>query len=64
MTQVGVKPLDIARLLNMPMQKRDCFVFQVQVKETSLRISLLAAYNLTKLNVNYIGGALGFSDMH
>ena len=47
MTQVGVKPLDVARLLSMFMQKQDVSFFRYRLK--------LAAYNLT--NVNYIGGA-------
>ena len=53
MTQVSEKPLDIARLLNMFMQKRDVSFFRHKLKTFD-------AYQLTcgvQFNVNYVGGA-------
>ena len=56
-TQVDVKPLDIARLLNMFMQKQDVSFFKYKLK-TSMRTSWLVRYNLT--NVYCIEGVRVF----
>ena len=58
-TQVGVKPLDIARLLNMLMQRTRCFVFRVQVKK--LRCVPVDLRRTNSTNVNYTGGTLVFN---